>query len=371
MKSKQRARIIANYLPQYHPIPENDRWWGKGFTEWTNVTKAKPLFKGHHQPNLPADLGFYDLRVPETRAAQAELAREHGIEGFCYWHYWLGDGQRLLERPFEEVLVSGEPDFPFCLGWANHSWTGVWFGAPDKTLVEQTYPGFKDHEEHFYYLLRAFSDERYITVEDKPLFVIFRPQEIPEVTKVVNFWRELAEKEGLKGLHLVANGISDKAATKLGFDACTYSFHRIVAEKLPKNTYLRKITHQFRETLKQPAVYTYRQAMPYFLREGAAPINEYPSVIANWDSTPRCGYRGVVLHDPDPELFRLHLREALDKISHKPWEKRIIFAKSWNEWAEGNYLEPDCRYGKAYLEVIRDEILQRISPPTSSLITVH
>lgn len=135
-----RARVIAYYPPQYHPIQENDEWWGKGFTEWTNVAKAKPLFPGHYQPHLPADLGFYDLRVPEVRHEQAEMARSHGVEGFCYWHYWIG-GRRLLERPFNEVLKSGEPDFPFCLAWANESWTGVWHGSPQTTLMEQTYPG--------------------------------------------------------------------------------------------------------------------------------------------------------------------------------------------------------------------------------------
>ena len=367
MTQLRRARIIANYLPQFHPIPDNDRWWGKGFTEWTNVTKAKPLFRGHEQPKRPADLGFYDLRVPETRIAQAELAREHGIEGFCYWHYWLGSGKRLLERPFEEVLKSGEPDFPFCLGWANHSWTGVWFGAPDKTLVEQKYPGMQDHEEHFYYLLQAFSDHRYLTVDDKPILVVFRPYEIPDVRRVTDFWRELAQKEGLKGLHLVGECLGLDQIEQFGFDASSYSYHRIVEDVLPENKFFRKLKNKFfrpsidkyRKTFKHPAIYTYKQAIPYFLKSGTVAMNDYPSVIPNWDSTPRCGYRGVVLHNSTPELFRIHLKEALAKVSYKPFDKRILFAKSWNEWAEGNYLEPDQKYGKAYLEIIRDEIYQQ------------
>src|SRR5208283_1156501 len=168
------ARLIALYLPQYHPIPENDEWWGKGFTEWTNVVKAKPSFRGHRQPHIPADLGFYDLRVPETRIAQAELALEYGIGGFCYWHYWFGEGKKLLEKPFEEVLKSGEPDFPFCLAWANESWTGVWHGSPDKVLREQTYPGSNDDEAHFYYLLTAFRDSRYLKVDDRPIFYVYK-----------------------------------------------------------------------------------------------------------------------------------------------------------------------------------------------------
>ena len=173
-----KARIIAYYLPQFHPIPENDEVWGKGFTEWTNVAKAKPLFRGHYQPRIPADLGFYDLRLPEVREQQAELARDAGVEGFCYWHYWFGNGKMLLERPFEEVLKSGKPDFPFCLCWANHSWTTkTWkkgHGSSSRTMIaEQLYPGEEDDIAHFNYCLPAFKDPRYITVEGKPLFGVF------------------------------------------------------------------------------------------------------------------------------------------------------------------------------------------------------
>jgi lipopolysaccharide biosynthesis protein len=167
-----RPRIIALYLPQYHPIPENDAWWGKGFTEWTNTAKARPLFRGHYQPHVPADLGFYDLRVPETRLAQATMAREYGIEGFCYYHYWFA-GTRLIERPFNEVLASGQPDFPFCLCWANQTWTGAWHGLMNQILIEQTYPGTDDHRRHFDTLLPAFLDRRYMTVDGKPIFVFF------------------------------------------------------------------------------------------------------------------------------------------------------------------------------------------------------
>src|SRR5262249_41646184 len=161
--ARDAMRVIAFYLPQFHPIPENDAWWGPGFTEWTNVSLARPLFRGHYQPRVPGELGFYDLRMPETRAAQAALARAHGIEAFCYWHYWFA-GKQLLERPFEEVLASHEPDFPFCLAWANESWTGIWHGAPHRMLVQQTYPGLADHEAHFRVWLRAFEDARYVTV---------------------------------------------------------------------------------------------------------------------------------------------------------------------------------------------------------------
>jgi len=163
------ARAIAFHLPQYHPTPENDEWWGKGFTEWTNTTRAKPLYPGHYQPHLPADLGYYDLRLPEARHAQAELARAYGIEGFCYYHYWFG-GRRILERPVNEILASGEPDLPFCLCWANHSWSNIWQGVADRMLIEQTYPGMDDHRRHFEWLLAAFHDPRYIRVDGKPMW---------------------------------------------------------------------------------------------------------------------------------------------------------------------------------------------------------
>lgn len=193
---EESAKIIAFYLPQFHPIKENDEWWGKGFTEWHNVVKAKPLFRGHYQPKLPGDLGFYDLRLPETREAQAQLAKEAGVYGFCYWHYWFGNGRRLLERPFNEVVASGKPDFPFCLAWANHSWYAkTWDpNKKDKLLIEQLYPGAEDNEKHFYELLAAFKDDRYIKVDDKPLFAIFKPLQVDNVSAFIEQWQDLAKR---------------------------------------------------------------------------------------------------------------------------------------------------------------------------------
>src|SRR4051812_43400645 len=203
------VRAIALYLPQFHPIPENDRWWGNGFTEWTNTAKAKALYRGHYQPHVPADLGFYDLRVPETRVAQAAMARRYGVEAFCYYHYWFG-GKRLLERPFCEVLASRSPDFPFCLCWANATWTGVWHGDPDRVLIEQTYPGERDYREHFAALLPAFRDPRYVRVDGKPLFMIYKPRDIPDAPGVAALFRRLAEEAGLPGLYLVGVSHLDK-----------------------------------------------------------------------------------------------------------------------------------------------------------------
>ncbi len=354
------ARLIAFYLPQFHPTPENDEWWGKGFTEWTNVAKAKPLFRGHYQPRVPADLGFYDLRVPETRAAQAEMAKEHGIEAFCYYHYWFA-GRRMLERPFNEVLQSGKPDFPFCLCWANHSWTGIWAGCPGKTLIEQTYPGFDDHAAHFYTLLQAFSDSRYVTVDGKPLFLVYDPMSIPEISKLTDFWRELALKSGLKGLYLVGMAWQpDWNPIHYGFDAATPK------DRLPKLREFRSLSHKvnllcrkYYEIIGKPTVYLHEKVLSAWMFKDEYSYEYYPCVVPNWDNTPRSGANGLVLHGSTPELFRITLRNAIDIMLDKPRERRIVFIKSWNEWAEGNYLEPDLMFGKSYLEVVKEEVLRR------------
>jgi len=350
---KPLARLIAFYLPQFHPIPENDEWWGKGFTEWTNAAKAKPLFRGHDQPHLPADLGFYDLRAPETRAAQAELAREHCIEGFCYYHYWFS-GRRLLERPFNEVLASGAPDFPFCLCWANETWTGVWHGEPNRILIEQTYPGRADHERHFETLLPAFKDPRYICVDGCPVFVLYQPRAIPDTVDTMQFWRDMARRAGLPGLHLVGNDIGNLTPSDLGLDAATKS---CLPERRPwvsRRRPLKWLRRRFEELAGRPTIYQYADVLQSLLPADEAGTAKYPCLIPNWDNTPRSGANGLVLHGSTPELFRIHAEQGLDRVRDRDADHRIVFVKSWNEWAEGNYLEPDQRFGHEYLKVVRD-----------------
>ncbi|MHB9035559.1 MAG: glycosyltransferase WbsX family protein [Armatimonadota bacterium] len=357
----RKARAIAYYLPQFHPIPENDEWWGLGFTEWTNVAKAKPMFPGHHQPNVPADLGFYDLRVPETRVAQAEMAREYGVEGFCYWHYWFA-GKRLLDRPFNEVLESGEPDFPFCLGWANQTWSGIWHGEPNRVLIEQTYPGLEDYSEHFRCVLRAFMDKRYITVDGKPMFVVYCPQLISNPREFTDCWREMADKAGLKGLHFVAVIRKHWDLEEHGFDASiTGNLYSTNVAPHPAWTLLNKILNRTVRRLRGavspwPLVYDYKSIVKRAFEFEPDRPNHYPVVVPNWDNTPRSGKRGVVLKNSSPKLFQVYLRKAIERVSVLAPEHRIIFLKSWNEWAEGNYLEPDIRYGRAYLEALKQEI---------------
>lgn len=360
--SKNLARLIAFYLPQFHPIPENDEWWGKGFTEWTNVGKAHSLFPGHYQPKVPADLGYYDLRVAETRKAQADMARKYGIEGFCYWHYWFGNGKRLLERPFNEVLSSGEPDFPFCLAWANESWRGFYHGIKTKdTLIDQLYPGKEDYIAHFNALLPAFKDKRYITVDGKPLFMIYHPLDNrKEICTFIELWRELAIQSGLNGIFFVGQTYHlDSERTDLesmGFDAINVV--RLFDYEQKKRSLYRK-ARLGHKCLGLPWIVSYEKASRFFVADEERDEKIIPTVIPNWDHSPRSGKQGLVLHCSEPEYFKCHLKSVMMHIKEKPLEHRLAFVKSWNEWAEGNYLEPDLRYGKRYLEVIEKCVVSK------------
>lgn len=363
----KKARVIAFYLPQFHPIPENDEWWGKGFTEWTNVGKAKPLFRGHYQPRVPADLGYYDLRLPEVREAQAELAREAGIEGFCYWHYWFGNGKRLLERPFNEVLASGKPDFPFCLGWANHSWYAKIWNAndtkKDKLLIEQTYPGETDCKNHFNEVLKAFKDPRYLKHDNKPIFCVFDAMDLPE--NFVNLWNKWAIEAGFPdGIYFIANVVDDKNTVKSkkeilpkGFDAVSY---QRTSALYFKNNKLGKALFRIRGFLnslffnKPIFAMNYKKAYPYFVGKEEEQEDVIPSMLCNWDHSPRSGKSGTILLNSTPKLFKQHVKDVLRLVSQK--ENKLVFLKSWNEWGEGNYMEPDLKFGKGYIKALREAL---------------
>jgi hypothetical protein len=356
------VRILAAYLPQFHPIPENDEWWGKGFTEWTNVGKAKPLFQGHYQPRVPADLGYYDLRLPEVRQQQADMAQAYGIEGFCYWHYWFGNGKRLLERPFNEVVASGKPDFPFCLSWANHSWQDKQFSkeGTERMLMEQTYGGEKDYLEHFYALLPAFQDKRYIQVEGKPLFQIYLPLQIPDVEKFVACWQREARQNGLEGIHFVGHSHFEadyELLMQKGFAAINtvrlYHFHKH-AYSLPE----RAIIKLKRLWLKHGSMFDYAKLYPYFSDKNDSRKDWYPSIIPQWDHSPRSGKRANIFINSNPEVFKKHVKQVFEKVREKDPEHRIIFLKSWNEWAEGNYMEPDLKFGHGYLKALKEAITE-------------
>ncbi len=348
------VRIIAFYLPQYHAIPENDEWWGKGFTEWTNVSKAKPLFRGHYQPRIPADLGFYDLRIPEVRQQQAELAREAGIEGFCYWHYWFDQNRRMMERIFDDVLTCGTPNFPFCLGWANHSWYAKTWNkdVPDRLLCEQKYLGIDDYTAHFKYALKAFKDRRYIKIDGNPVFYIFDPLSLPK--EFITCWNTLAKANGFEKICFIGRLSKNELETKIiskGFDfLVTERLGDIYARQPLWNRIIIRALHI---CVNRPKFcFSYKSAMKYFI-DKKIDYKEHiiPAIIPQWDHSPRSGKRGTILRNSTPNLFEKHVKAALDVI--KPKKNKILFLKSWNEWAEGNYMEPDLKFGKGYVKALK------------------
>ena len=343
-------RPIAMYLPQYHPIPENDLWWGKGFTEWTNVVKAKPLLKNHYQPHLPADLGFYDLRVPEIREAQAQMAMAYGISGFCYYHYWF-NGKQLLNRPVDEILTSSKPDFPFCLCWANENWTRTWNGSNTDILIKQNY-NFEDDRNHINFLLPYFKDPRYIKIDGKPLFIIYKPELFPDIKTSTRIWREEARKAGAGELYLCyfENRIIDNDPGSSGFDASVE--FQPSWEKLPQinMTLLQRI-------LQKSGIKKYVKNLDYkFVAETImqnslkVKYKRYPCVMPMWDNTARKEYDGIVFHNSTPELYGNWLKKTIQEFKPYSKEENFIFINAWNEWAEGNHLEPCQKWGRKYLE---------------------
>ena len=350
-----KVRAIAIYLPQYHPFPENDEWWGKGFTEWINVASAKPLFRGHYQPKIPGELGFYDLRIPEIREQQAELAKEAGIEGFCYWHYWFGNGKRLMEMPFNEVVRTGKPDFPFCLAWANHSWYAkTWDKTQkDKLLIEQKYDDVDGITEHFMALLSAFRDKRYICVDGRPVFMTFKPLQIPNVRLFIEIWNRLAIENGLKGIYFVGQCSRGEIEEVLaaGFDAVNLEeANRIHARE---SMLVRAIKQIQIRLFKYPRCYDYAKAMSAMLTDEYRRNNVFPTLCPNFDHTPRSGSKGLVYTDSTPDALYKHVKDTIEYVKDKPYDNRVLFIKSWNEWGEGNYMEPDRKYGKGYIEAMR------------------
>jgi hypothetical protein len=358
-----RARAIALYLPQFYPTPENDEWWGPGFTEWTNVSSAKPQFRGHAQPKIPGELGFYDLRLPETRAAQAELARTHGIEAFCYWHYW-SLGRRLLERPLREVLASGEPDFPFCLAWANGDWTRTWVRRSE-LLRKQEYSD-ADDVAHGRWLAEAFADPRYVTVDGRPLFIVYQPANLPDPHRTTDTWREMAVRAGVPEPRLLAfNSFTSRVDSRsFGFDgtidfepqlgALPHAIRRgagFMWARLRRNFALRILNARTDIFDYQEA----RAAMKHVLSGRDFP--SYPTVMVSWDNTPRFGADAIIMVNCTPEAFEAALEETVESVLWRPPEDRLVFVNAWNEWAEGNYLEPDREHGRRRLEAVRRVLL--------------
>lgn len=390
--------VLAFHLPQFHPTPENDAWWGAGFTEWTNVTRARPLFTGHHQPHLPADLGFYDLRLPEARQSQADLARAYGISGFVYYHYWFG-GRRLLNRPVDEILASGEPDFPFCLCWANEPWSRNWDGGFKKVLVAQEYSP-ADDLAHIRHLLPAFADPRYIRVDGKPLFLVYKASQLPDPHRTTDCWREEARKAGLGDLFLARvqnHAREDTDPGPLGFDAAVqfapdWRFagrpramdrvrHAVRARLYSKSERLALtadrvlkavgrlpnwLTRRGRAGLHN-GVLDYDELVDFMLALPDPAYRRFPGVSPGWDNTARRKTGAVVYLGSTPVRYEHWLRTVVQRQRASDRPADPVFVNAWNEWAEGCHLEPCQRWGRAYLEATARAVRQVTRPAAIEL----
>jgi lipopolysaccharide biosynthesis protein len=358
---------IAFFLPQFHPIAENDTWWGKGFTEWSNVTQATPLFYSHYQPHLAADLGYYDLRVPEVRQKQADLALYYGIDGFCYYHYWFA-GKQLLERPVSDILKFGKPDFPFCLCWANENWTRRWDGRDEEILIQAEY-SLLDDEHHFLSLLPYFQDPRYIRIDNRPLFLVYRSSQLPDPFATINLWRSLAQKHGLHGLYLVKvesfPSERNRDPRDEGFDASLDfqpDWGALPAPIKPPLTgrILSKFLLGHQHALSKNRVFSYLDVVDSMLARPQVPYPRFPCVTPSWDNTARRRYGGAtIIHKSTPAHYGYWLRRVLaDQSVLSKLPAPIVFINAWNEWAEGNHLEPDAKWGHQYLQQTVKELSQ-------------
>lgn len=364
------TKIIAFYLPQFHEIPENNKWWGNGFTEWTNMKKAVSLFDNHYQPRIPLNNNYYDLSNVESIEWQAKIAKKYGIYGFCFYHYWF-DGKLLLEKPMELLLQNKHIDINYCVSWANEDWTNAWVSGNSKTLISQTYGGIEQWDKHYEYLKQFFEDSRYICIGNKPVLVIYRPNLIPNLNDMLDRWNELAQKDGFAGIHLMYQHPSfafakDKDDTR--FQNCIEyqpGYSRLILEKeqiskllvlkrkidflLQKYCHI-KLDLSWMKKNNGPERFDYDAVWENILNIEAAD-GHIPGAFVDWDNTPRRNRRGSVAVGAKPEKFEKYMRQLIKK-AHDEYKTDMIFIFAWNEWAEGGYLEPDERNGVAYLEAI-------------------
>ncbi len=348
------------YLPQFHPIIENDINWGKGFTEWRNVVKGKQIVKGQYQPHYPSELGFYDLRVPEVRKEQAALAKEHGIYGFCYYHYWF-NGKLLLERPINEIIATKEPDFPFCVCWANENWTKAWDGNTKNVLLHQNYSA-EDNLQHIRYLCEnIFQDKRYITIDNKPVIVIYKPGLIPDVDKMAIQWKEEAKKYGFDGLYMIFFQLAkDKFnADDLKFDASAqfapFGMKHVRDNKTLLDRVIAKLGMGF-TTNQKYRIFEYEKIANDLTNQILQNTGfEYPSITPMWDNYVRRQAGGAeIFVNSTPDRYQHWLDRICQNWEPRTADENFVFINAWNEWAEGNHLEPCERWGRQYLEATKN-----------------
>jgi lipopolysaccharide biosynthesis protein len=336
-------RLIAFYLTQFHPTPENDQWWGKGFTEWTNVTKAMPLFDGHYQPHLPSDFGFYDLRVRETRRDQINMAKRYGIDGFCYHYYWFS-GKRILNLPLDDMLADDESDMPFCLCWANENWTRRWDAADHEVLIAQKYQP-EDDVNFIKSLVPFFQDRRYIKLEGKPFLIVYRPQQIPNAVRTVEVWRNYCRSAGIGEIHLCAaltHGNEDY--TQFGFDSgVEFPPHNVKSAIINDQVYFHESFHGL--VLQYETI-----AKSYLARTYGSGSRVFKTVFPSWDNTARTKNRALIVLNGTPDNFEHWLACTLDLARPTTGRDQLVFINAWNEWAEGCHLEPDREFGHGFLQ---------------------
>jgi lipopolysaccharide biosynthesis protein len=362
---EENIKPIALYLPQFHAIKENDAWWGEGFTEWTNVKKAKPLFEGHYQPHEPLHDNYYDLGTVDEMIAQAKLAKEYGIYGFCFYHYWF-NGKLLLEKPLHNLLNSSEPDFPFCLSWANENWTRTWDGQDKQVLMKQEYD-LEDDRAHIQYLMQFFKDPRYIKIGNKPVFLMYRSELHPNIVEASKVWREEAKKEGFDDLYLIRmeNFVKNIDPASHGFDAgmefapdTAYQGKKIAKRNMP--AYLtKKLLHQL--NIKKSAdyehgIWSYPTLMNNMMNKPDFDYTYFRCVCPSWDNSARRKSKAALYKGSTPELFRKWVEKTKERTLQLPPEERLFFINAWNEWGEGCHLEPDKKWGTAYLEALKKGI---------------
>ena len=338
--------LVAYYLTQFHPIAENDAWWGQGFTEWTNVTKAAPLFNGHYQPHLPTDLGFYDLRVRETRRAQIELAKQYGIDGFCYYYYWFS-GKKLLEAPLEDMLADKQSDMPFMLMWTNENWTRRWDGLDKEVLISQAHAP-EDDLDFIKSVLPYLKDDRYIKLDGAPILAVYRPQLLPAARQTLSVWRDYCASQGIGRLHIAA------VYGKNNWDHASFGFDSGI-EFPPNNLSIKqnRLDHLLHFFTRDPFdVVDFSDIATQFLDRRYGPENRaFRCVFPAWDNTPRRQKNGLVVLNGTPANYEWWLAQAIKRTEIEfPRQESIVFINAWNEWAEGAHLEPDRKHGRAFLE---------------------
>ena len=370
-------KIIAWYLPQFHEIPENNAWWGKGFTEWTNIKKAVAYYKDQYQPRIPLGGNYYNLLDDAVKKWQVDLAKEYGVYGFCMYHYWF-DGKLLLEKPVEQYLQNKELDLPFCICWANEHWTTQWKDDEYKILIEQKYGDKQEWEKHFDYLLPFFRDPRYIKAEGKPLFVFFKPELCECVNEMMDYWQQLAVENGLPGLTVAYQGFSSDYKKKKDDSRFTYNIEnqptaaftisrrkyfkplRWLDDRLPGYITNSRFVYRikmffFKSVSEKEHIYDYDELWNNVLSIVPKSEKSVPGAFVDWDNSPRKHERGVYVKNVTPEKFKKYLTKQILRTKNV-YHKDMLFMFAWNEWCEGGYLEPDEKHRYRYLEAIRDAL---------------